>query len=223
MKRTKLAHRTLPNYTRGEEIMNMVTHIVGGVFGVVALILCIISAVKSRSVWGVVTGSIYGFSLIALYTVSSVYHGLFPNLGKKVMQVVDHCTIYFLIAGTYTPILLVSLRQVNPTLAWIIFAVVWGLAIFAATLTAIDLNKYKKLSMACYIGIGWCIIFAVKPTIQAISLNGFILLLLGGVAYTVGAVIYGAGKKIKYMHGVFHLFVLLGSILHFLCIILYVL
>ncbi len=223
MKRTKLAHRTLPDYTRGEEIMNMVTHIIGGVFGIVALILCVITAAKSHSVWSIVTGSIYGFSLIALYTVSSVYHGLFPNLGKKVMQVIDHCTIYFLIAGTYTPILLVALRKINPTLAWVLFAIVWGLAIFAATLTAIDLNKYKKLSMTCYIGIGWCIVFAVKPTIQAVSLNGFLLLLFGGVAYTIGAALYSAGKKIKYMHGVFHLFVLLGSILHFLCIVLYVL
>ncbi len=222
MTRTKLADRQLPNYTRTEEKMNMITHIIGGAFGVVALVLCIIIAAKNQNVWGIVTGSIYGFSMIALYTVSSIYHGLHKNMGKKVMQVIDHCTVYFLIAGTYTPILLVSLRQVNEKIAWTLFAVVWGLTLIAATLTAIDLNKYKKFSMACYIGIGWSIIFAIKPTIQALTLPGFLLMLAGGIAYTVGAVLYHVGKKVKYIHSVFHIFVLLGTVLHFLCIIIFV-
>ena len=113
MKRTKLRDRRLPDYTRGEEIMNMVTHIVGGAVGISGLILCLI---RSRDVWGITASSIYGICMIALYCVSSVYHGLRPSTGKKVLQIIDHCTIYFLIAGTYTPIVLTALRPVYPLL-----------------------------------------------------------------------------------------------------------
>ena len=160
--------------------------------------------------------------MITLYTGSSVYHGLTHPTAKKVMQVVDHCTIYFLICGTYTPILLTAIREVSPIWAWTIFALVWGLAAMATTLTAIDLKKYSKLSMACYIGMGWCIILAWDVTVRAIATPGLWLLIGGGVAYTVGAVLYGIGKKHRYMHSVFHLFVVLGSILQFLCIFFYV-
>ena len=138
------------------------------------------------------------------------------------MQVIDHCTIYFLIGGTYTPILLTSIREVSPVWAWVIFGIVWGLAAMATTLTAIDLKKYSKLSMICYIGMGWSILIAAKTAIEAIPFPGIVLLLGGGVAYTVGAILYGIGKKHRYMHSVFHLFVLLGSILQFFCIFFYV-
>ena len=110
MPRTKLADRILPNYTKGEEIFNMVSHIVGAVFGIVALVICVALSVLHNNTWGVVAGSIYGSSLIILYTMSSIYHGLGKGMSKKVMQVIDHCTIYYLIAGTYTPVLLVGLR-----------------------------------------------------------------------------------------------------------------
>ena len=123
MSRTPLRDRKLPDYTRGEDIANMVTHIVGGALGVVVLVLGVILAALHHNVWGVVGGSLYGASMIALYSVSSIYHGLKPGMGKKVMQVIDHCTIYFLIAGTYTPILLSSIRPVYPALAWVIFGV----------------------------------------------------------------------------------------------------
>ncbi|MBQ2756572.1 MAG: hemolysin III family protein [Oscillospiraceae bacterium] len=222
MKRTKLKERLLPDYTKGEEIFNMVSHIVGGALGVVALVACVAISAKKGNLCGVISGVVYGISLIALYCMSSIYHGLRDGTAKKVMQVMDHCTIYFLIGGTYTPIVLCAIRKVSPGWAWTIFGIVWGLAAMATVFTAIDLKKYSKLSMICYIGMGWCVMLAAKPTVQAIALPGLILLLAGGIAYTVGAVIYGIAKKHRYMHSVFHLFVLLGSILQFLCIVLYV-
>lgn len=223
MTRTKLADRRLPDYTKGEEIFNMVTHIVGGGFGIFALLSCVIVSVMHHNVWGVIGGTVYGFALVLLYTMSSVYHGLHPNMGKKVMQVMDHCTIYFLIAGTYTPILLCSIREFSPGLAWLIFGLEWGCAALGITFTAIDLKKYNVLSMICYIGMGWCIIAAGKTAITAIGEQGFHWLLAGGIAYTVGVVLYGLGVKIRYMHSVFHIFVVLGSILQYVCIIGYVL
>ena len=212
----------LPEYTVGEERMNMVTHIVGGGLGIVALVLCVVFAALHRNVWGVVGSAIYGASLIMLYTVSSVYHGLHRGTGKKVMQVIDHCTIYFLIGGTYTPILFCAIRPTSVAWCWILFGIVWGLAAMAATLTAIDLKKYSKLSMICYIGMGWSIVLAAKTAIEAIPLAGLLWCLAGGIAYTVGAVLYGLGKKKRYMHSLFHLFVVLGSILQFFCVFFYV-
>lgn len=218
----KKTENPLPIYTKGEEIFNMVSHIVGGALGIVALVLCVVFAALHQNVWGVVGCSIYGVSLIALYTMSSVYHGLRPNKAKRVMRVLDHCTIYFLIGGTYTPILFCAIRPVSPGWAWTIFGIVWGLAAMATTLTAIDMKKYSKLSMVCYIGMGWSILLAAKTAIEAMALPALILLLAGGISYTVGAVFYGFGKKHKYIHSVFHLFVVLGSILQFLCIFFYV-
>lgn len=221
MKRTKLSDRKLPNYTRGEEIMNMVTHIVGGALGIAALALCIVFAAIHHNGYGVVGSAIYGVSLIALYSVSSVYHGLRPNMGKKVMQVIDHCTIYFLIAGTYTVIALSAFRPVYPALGWGMFAFEWVMAAIAATLTAIDLKKYNVFSMICYIGMGWAIIPFAGQALEVLTLPGFLLLLLGGIAYTVGAVLYGIGVKKKWMHSVFHIFVILGSVLQFFSVLLY--
>ena len=154
MKRTKLKDRLLPTYTRGEELANTISHIVGGAFGVIVLVSCIVVSALSGDAWAVVGSGIYGGSMILLYTVSSVYHGLTNPTAKKVMQVIDHCTIYLLIGGTYTPILLSAIRPSSPGWAWAIFGVVWGLAVMAATFTAIDLKKYSKLSMMCYIGMG---------------------------------------------------------------------
>jgi len=222
-KRTKLKDRILPDYTKGEEIANMVTHIVGGAFGVVALVLCVVFSALRHDAYYVVGSAIYGSALIALYTMSSVYHGIHPNveMGKKVMQVIDHCTIYFLIGGTYTVITLGPLREYRTWIGWTIFGVVWGLCAFATVFTAIDFEKYTKLSMACYIGIGWLIIIAIKPTIAALSLPGFILLLLGGVSYTAGASLYAIDERKHYIHAAFHVFVLLGTALQFIAIFKY--
>lgn len=223
MCRTKLNDRILPNYTHGEELFNMISHIVGGALGVVALVLCVVFSFFKHDAFAIISSFVYGVSLILLYTMSSVYHGLKPGRAKKVMQVLDHCTIYFLIAGTYTPILLCAIRRVSAATAWILFGIVWGFAALATVFTAIDLKKYAKFSMICYIGMGWCIVLAAKATIQSIAPTGLWLLLSGGISYTVGAVLYGKGKKLHYMHSVFHLFVVLGSLLHFLCVFFYVL
>ena len=222
MTRTKLCDRVLPDYTRGEEIFNMVSHIVGGGFGVIALVLSVVTAALRGSAWGVVSCAVYGGTMILLYTMSSVYHGLKKELPKKVMQVLDHCTIYLLIAGTYTPILLCGIRKASPFAAWGLFGVVWGFAVLGTVFTAIDLKKYGKFAMACYIGMGWCVLLAAKPTLAAVPLPGLAWLLAGGIAYTVGAVFYGLGKKGRYIHSVFHIFVVLGSILQFICILFYV-
>ncbi len=222
MTRTALINRTLPNYTKGEEIFNMVTHITGGAFGIFALVFGVILSAKTGDPWKIVSISIYGATLVTMYTVSSVYHGLKPNMAKKVMQVVDHCDIYFLIAGTYTPILLCAIRPHNAGIAWTIFGVEWGLTALAATLNAIDLKKFSKLSMTCYIGMGWCIVAVLKPTIEYLTMEGFWWLLWGGIAYTIGAVLYGVGKKVHYMHSIFHIFVVIGSVLQYVAIIKFV-
>lgn len=222
MERTKLCDRRLPDYTKGEELFNMISHIVGGGVGVAALTLCVIFSALERNPWAVVSSAIYGASLIALYSMSSIYHGLRPGFAKKVMQVLDHCTIYFLIAGTYTPILLCCIRESAPVTAWVLFGAVWGICGVAAVFTAIDLKKYAVLSMICYVGMGWCIVFAAKTAIEAIPFPGLMYLLAGGVSYTIGAVMYGIGGKRRYMHSVFHIFVVLGSLLHFFCIFFYI-
>ena len=224
MKRTKLKDRELPDYTRGEEIFNTVSHIVGGGFGVIALATCVIKAFIRFDAYAIVSAFIYGFSMVMLYTMSSVYHGLKPEKAKKVMQVIDHCTIFFLIAGTYTPITLCSLRRDNTALGWVMFGIVWGFSVLGITLNAVDLKKYSIFSMICYIAVGWCIVFPLKSAVRAIGSPGFWWLLAGGISYTIGAVLYGiAGKKAHcYMHSVFHIFVVLGSILQYVCIVGYV-
>ncbi len=221
--RTPLKERRLPNYTRGQEIANMVTHIVGGGWGIIVLLTAVLLSSFRHNVWGVVSGSIYGASLICLYTVSSVYHGLKSVTAKKVMQVMDHCTIYFLIVGTYTPIVLCAIRPIAPVAAWIVFGVEWALTALAVVFTAIDHHRYRVLSMACYIGLGWCVIFILQDTVKALGTAGFFWLLAGGIAYTIGAILYGVGAKKPIFHTVFHGFVLLGSILQAVSILFYVL
>lgn len=223
MKRIKLADRKLPRYSRGEEIMNMVTHIVGGGFGVLILLLCLEKSIGNRSALGIVGASIYGISMITLYCISSIYHGLTTNTSKKVMQVLDHCMIYLLIAGTYTPILLVAFTPNAPFIGWGLLIAQWGLASLAATLTAIDLKKYNAFSMICYILMGWGIIFFVSLAITLLTASGFYWLLAGGIIYTIGAVLYGIGSKLPWIHSVFHIFVVLGSLLQFVAIYFYVL
>ena len=200
----------------------MISHIVGGSMGVAATVLCVIVAALKGNVYGVVSGGIFGASMVALYTISSVYHGLHGGTGKKVMQILDHCTIYFLIAGTYTPFCLCTIRENNPALGWGTFGLIWGLAAVGIVLNAIDLKRFQKVSMVLYLGMGWCIILTGKLIVELLGGTGFALLVGGGVAYTVGAVFYGLGHKKRYIHSVFHLFCLVGSALHILCILFYV-
>ena len=223
MARTKLKDRTLPHYTRAEEIMNMVTHIAGGSLGIAGPLLCVLKAVLAANTLAITCSVIYGLSMIFLYCMSSIYHGLRPGTGKKVMQIIDHCTIYFLIADTYTPIVLCAIAPRYPTIGWGLFAAEWILAILAATLTAIDLRTYRVFSMICYIVMGWGIIFFLPQTIAVISLTGFWFLLAGGICYTIGAVLFGLGKMLRWMHCVFHIFVVLGTLLQLIAILRFVL
>ena len=223
MHRTKLKDRELPTYTKGEEIFNMVSHIVGGAIGLIGMVLCIIFSAIHQNSYAIVGSIIYGISMIFLYTMSSIYHGLKPTRkAKKVMQILDHCTIYVLIAGTYTPILLSSIMKVDQVAAWTMLAIVWIFAILGIVLNAIDLKQFRVFSMICYIAMGWCIIFRIDLVIKSLGMTGFILILLGGIIYTLGTILYGIGRKEKYMHSMFHLCVVIGTLLQLIAIILYV-
>jgi len=222
-KRVKLADRILPTYTKGEEIFNMVSHIVAATCGIAALVLCVVfSAIKGNS-YGVASGIVFGVTLLLLYTMSSIYHGLNPKLkAKKVFQIIDHCSIFLLIAGTYTPFSLCTLREYNSALGWSVFGIIWGAAILGVVFNSIDLKKYKVFSMICYLTMGWLIIIRIDVIFKMLGTVGFLLLVSGGIVYTVGALLYAKGKAHKWLHSIFHLCCLLGSVLHILCVLLFV-
>lgn len=215
--------KELPSYTKGEEIFNAVSHIVGGAFGIVALVLGIVFASICSNGYGLASMIVFGISFIILYTMSAIYHFLRPNKAKKLFRIFDHCSIFLLIAGTYTPFCLITLNE-ESNIGWILFGIVWGLTILGITGNSINMHHpvIKKLSMLCYLGMGWCVIFAIDTLLSNLPMPGFILLLLGGISYTIGAVFYGFGKKAKYIHSVWHLFVLLGSILQYFSVLLFV-
>ena len=223
MKRTPIKDRVLPNYTRGEETANMITHIVGGGAGIAVLTMGIIISALNKSGISLASSIVYGFSMIALYSVSSVYHGLRHPTGKRVMQVIDHCTIYFLILGTYLPIILAGIMPVSPLAAWLLLAGQTALASLGVTFTAIDHNKYKVLSMSCYIVMGWLVALAPDIALSAIGKTGFMWLLGGGIVYTVGAILYAIGRKRRFFHTVFHVFTVLAGCMQAVCVLFYVL
>ncbi len=212
------AKRLLPKYTLGEELCNSITHGAGALFGIFVLITTLLKADGMREI---LCCAVYGASLILLYTVSCVYHSLAPCVGKRVMQILDHCTIYFLIAGTYTPAALMGVYNADKRIGWIVFGIVWGCLIPAVTLTAVNMEKFSKLSMVFYIGMGWSIAVDFSAAVEGMTPTGFGFMLAGGIAYTVGAVIYGLGKRARYMHSVFHVFVLAGSVLQYISIYYY--
>ncbi len=224
VKRTRLCDRILPRYTPSEEVINTASHIAGILFGLFVLTFGLLSAIPLGA-GAAISVAVYGVSMIMLYSMSSVYHLLPHSMGKKVFQVIDHCTIYFLIAGTYTPILTISLAPKYPVAAWVTFAVVWGLAVLEIVMNGIDLKKYEKISLIAYVAIGWAIIFSIDKAFLALGGAGFAFLLSGGIVYTVGAVLYAIGKhkKVKYIHSVFHFFVLGGTVLQAICVLFYVL
>ena len=206
--------KALPLYTRSEELFNMITHIVGGGLGLVAMIACVIVSALHHNVWGIVSGCVYGFCVILLFTVSSIYHGLRIEFPKRVFRVIDHCTIFVLIAGTYTPIMLNQFRSAYPLDAWVIFGAIWGLAVLGIVLNSIDMHRFKAFSLVCYLAMGWLIIFRIDRLIEVLGSAFFVMILIGGVLYTIGALFYVIGRRKKFMHSVFHLFVNLASILH---------
>lgn len=199
----------LPMYSLGEELFSAVSHGVGAVFGLFTLIVQLVFCEKD--VVTVVSVSIFGGTMMLLYTVSTLYHALGINRAKMVFRVLDHCTIFMLIAGTYTPITLCCLKGVTGLL---LFSVVWVAAIVGIVLNGISVDRFKVVSMVCYLSMGWVVIFAMKTVIREVPPVGLWLLLAGGIAYTLGAAVYGFGKKIPYMHSVWHLFVLAGSVCH---------
>ncbi|MBQ9989156.1 MAG: hemolysin III family protein [Clostridia bacterium] len=218
MKDDRSTHRVkIPQYTRGEELINSISHAAGAAFAVLALVLCVIKAAAARAI---VSVAVYGSTLVLLYVNSTVYHALRPNKGKRVMRVIDHCSIYLLIAGTYTPFTLVSLAGAT---GWVLFGIVWGAAVLGTVLSAIDLERFKVAEIISYLAMGWVIIAAFKPLTAAVAPSGVVLLVCGGVVYTLGAVLYGLGGKKRYLHSLFHFFVLGGSVLHFLAVYLFVL
>ncbi len=207
-----------PKYTLGEELFNSISHGVGVLLSIAALVLLIVFGAKSGVGYNLAAGIVYGISLLVLYTMSMVYHIVQGKRGKAVMRIFDHCSIFVLIAGTYTPYLLVTLDK---TLGWVMFGIIWAMAVIGIILNSIDLEKFRIFSLVCYVVMGWAIIFTIKPIISAIPFMGVFLLVLGGIIYTVGVIFYVL-KKYKYMHSVWHLFVLGGSICHYLSILLYV-
>lgn len=216
IKRTALAQRVLPYYTRGEEIMNMVTHIVGGGFAILATALCL-TKILSIQLYSALTGIIiYGICMICIYTFSSIYHGLHPGTAKKVMQILDHCTIYFMIAGTYTPILISAIIPEFPIIGWGLLIGQWSLCALATTLTAIDLKQHRVFSMFCYVVMGWSIIIFAPQALSAMGPVSFGYTLAGGIVYTLGTIPFAIRRP--WFHGVFHIFVVAGSILQFIAI-----
>lgn len=215
-------------YTLGEEISNSITHGIGSLLSIAALVIMVVVAAIHHNTVGVVTSAIFGASLIILYTMSTLYHAISNEKAKKVLKVFDHCTIYLLIAGSYTPFTLVALRSVDPTKAWVIFSIVWAIAVFGIVLYAFFKNKFKVLNIVSYIVMGWVVVIAIPEIIQFFKMNdamaGFYLLLAGGLSYTLGVIFYALQtKNLRYFHTIWHLFVLGGSICHFLSVTLFVL
>ncbi len=207
---------TAKRYTLGEEIFNAVSHGTGGLLAIAGTVVMIVCAAIYSNAWGVVSSAIYGASMIILYTMSTLYHAITNEKAKKFFRIMDHNTIFLLIAGTYTPITLVPLRG---PVGWVLFGIVWGAAVIGIVLNSINLEKFKKLSIVCYVAMGWAIIFAIKPMIKSVPQISLIFLLIGGIFYTVGIAFYVI-KKIKYFHSIWHLFTIGGTIFHYFSILL---
>lgn len=209
-KRKKLQ---LPIYSTFEEVLSAISHGIGAILAIAAIVLLIVfSDHKAKTITCV---TIYSATLFLLYIVSTLYHALDVNKAKAVFRVLDHCSIFILIFGTYTPICLLILGNV---IGWVLFSIVLASAIIGVVFNAINLNKYSKLSLACYIAMGWSIVIAIRPLVMSVSSKQITFLFLGGICFTIGAIIYCIGKKIKYMHSIWHIFVLSGSIFHFFMI-----
>ena len=216
----------MKQYTIGEEIANAITHGIGAIFSIVALVLMVVFAACHGNAWQVVSVSIYGSTLVLLYTFSTLYHAITNEKAKKVLRVIDHASVYLLIAGTYTPFTLVILRQ-DGAIGWVIFGIVWGVTIIGITLSAFMIKKkHTKLQTLLYILLGWVVICAFPSILDVMKANnamaGIYWLIAGGILYTVGTVFYIMKKK-KFFHSIWHVFVLLGTVCHFISVMFYVL
>lgn len=219
MNQNRMRSTNSMGYTIGEEIANSITHGVGAALSVAGLTLLVALAAIYGDVWRIVSFSIYGSSLILLYLASTLYHSIqYPKV-KRILRIFDHAAIYLLIAGTYTPFTLVSMRG---TWGWSLFGVVWGLALMGVAFKTLFIGRYEKIATAAYVLMGWLVVVAFKQMVLTIPPGGIVWLVLGGVAYTLGVIFY-AWDKLPYNHAIWHLFVLAGSICHFFAILFYVL
>lgn len=209
--------------TRGEELANALTHVVGSHLGVAMLALLVVKGIESGTAvaWKVTSAALFGACMILLYAVSSAYHAATSWRAKRVLHIMDHAAIFFLIAGTYTPFCLVSLRPGSPGLAWTIFGIEWGATLIGIVFKIFTTGKYRYLSTTIYVTMGWAAVLAIVPLIHALKGLGTLWLAAGGVLYTAGCVFY-LWKSLPYAHMVWHLFVLAGTICHFFCIYWYV-
>ncbi len=206
-------------YSPIEENINIISHAIGLMLSIVALVLLVRHANLRGNVWHVVSFAIFGASLISLYAASTFYHSAKKPALRRRLRIIDHATIYVLIAGTYTPFTLVTLNGVT---GWVIFGISWGLALSGIILKLFFTGKYNLISTLMYVFMGWIIVFAIEPLINNLSSDGLFWLVAGGVAYTTGAILYSI-KRIKFNHAIFHLFVLLGSFSHFVSVYFHVL
>lgn len=205
-------------YSPAEEIANSITHGVGLLLAIGGLATLTAFAALRGTAWHVVGCSIFGATLVFSYLTSTLYHSLPTIRGKSVLRVLDHCAIFLLIAGTYTPFMLVNLR--GPW-GWSLFGVVWGIATLGIVFKVTMLRRWTAVSVALYVAMGWVVVVATKPLLAAVAPGGLLLLLFGGLAYT-GGVIFYVWRRIPYHHAIWHLFVLAGSVLHFFAVLFYV-
>lgn len=212
----------LVDYSRKEDWVNSITHIIGAVFAIVVTALCIARGITLNRVDYVVLSLIYGITMLSVFVCSSVYHGLRPNNAKKVMRVVDHAMINFMIVGTITPYMVLAVAPINPIMGWTLLIACWVAAITAVVITFTLFNKTKVIQMVLYMVIGWSSFMTVFVLWKHFSKDAIFLMVTGGIAYTIGAILYGIGRKKKYIHAVFHIFIILGAFLHFLGLYLYV-
>ena len=206
-------------HSSGEELANALTHAVGAALSVAALVILVTYSGLAGDAWRVVSFSIYGASLIALYLSSTFYHALSASRHRRLLRILDHSAIFLLIAGTYTPVTLVTLRG---GWGWTLFGLVWGLAVAGLVLTLFFVDRFRLLTVAVYLGMGWLGVIAVKPMFAAMPTGGLIWLGLGGLSYSGGVVFY-LWRKLPFNHAIWHLFVLGGSVCHFFCFLFYVL
>ncbi len=215
MKQVKKAEASYRTLSIGEEIFNSITHGIGTLLSIAALVLLVINAVVKGNVWHVVSFSIFGTTLVLLYLSSTLYHSFTKEKIKNLFVRFDHAAIFLLIAGTYTPLLLTVVRG---TLGWTLFGIIWGVAIIGVVVRSIYLTKFRKLMVGVYVAMGWMFVVAIIPLINNLPGISLLFLLLGGVFYSLGVIFY-VWRNLKYGHGIWHLFVLAGSIMHFFSII----
>lgn len=213
-----MSNHYLSAYSVGEEIAHTITHGIGALLSIAGLAVMVAFSSLNGDIWHIVSSSIFGATLVILYSASSLYHGITNPRAKLVLRQFDHAAIYLLIAGTYTPFLLVSLRG---AWGWSLFGVIWGIALLGMVLEFVDGQRFSKLSLVLYLVLGWAVLIAINPMLEQVESGGLMLLLLGGISYSLGVIFY-VRKQMAYHHAIWHLFVLLGSALHFFSVLIYV-